>query len=109
VIALPLPVVSPRAYAGPAFNIPIKSEVRLDHDWTDIKVDTKNTWSLMMGVGAKFAGVGLDLRYDIGMTALNDRPLGDILDDAFDEISGDNDYQDIKDRTFSVTVSLALN
>ena len=109
VVALPIPAVSPRAYAGPAFNIPIKSEVKLDHDWTDIKVDTKNTWSLIMGVGVKAMGLGLDLRYDIGMTALNARPLGAILDDAFDEVSGNNNYQDIRERTFSFTVSLALN
>jgi hypothetical protein len=109
VFALPIPVVSPRAFAGPAFNIPIKSEVKLDHDWTDIKADTKNTWSLILGVGVKAMGLGLDLRYDIGMTAQNDRPLGDILDDAFDEVSGSNNTQDLKGRTFSLTVSLALN
>lgn len=109
VIALPIPAVSPRVFAGPAFNIPIKSEVKLDNDWIDIKGDTKNTWSLIMGVGVKAMGLGVDLRYDIAMSALNDRPLGAILDDAFDEVTATNDYQDIKERTFSLTISLALN
>lgn len=109
VIALPIPAVSPRVFAGPAYNFPIKSEVKLDNDWTDIKGDTKNTWSLIMGVGVKAMGLGVDLRYDIAMSALNDRPLGDILDDAFDEVTATNNYEDIKARTFSLTLSLALN
>jgi hypothetical protein len=53
--------------------------------------------------------IGVDLRYDIGVTALNDRPVGDILDDALDEVTGADRYEDIKERTFSVTVSFALN
>ncbi|PIV80820.1 hypothetical protein COW53_07690, partial [bacterium CG17_big_fil_post_rev_8_21_14_2_50_64_8] len=47
------------------------------------------------------------LQLSTNFRTLSDRPLGDILDDAFDEISGNNNYQDIKERTFSVTVSLA--
>lgn len=109
VIALPIPAVSPRVFAGPAFNIPIKSDVKLDNDWIDIKGDTRNTWSLVMGVGVKAMGLGVDLRYDIAMSALNDRPLGAILDDAFDEVTATNDYEDIKERTFSLTISLALD
>ncbi|MBK7188800.1 MAG: PorT family protein [bacterium] len=109
VFALPVPVVSPRIYAGPAFNIPLKSEVKLDSDWADIKSDTRNTWSLVMGVGVKVTKIGVDLRYDIGLTAFNDRPVGEVLDDALDEVNGADQYEDIKQRTFSVTVSLALN
>jgi len=109
VFALPVPVVSPRIYAGPAFNIPLKSEVKLDSEWTDIKSDTRNTWSLLMGVGVKVMKIGVDLRYDIGLTSFNDRPVGEILDDALDEINGAEQYEDIKERTFSLTVSLALN
>lgn len=109
VFALPVPAVSPRIYAGPAFNIPLKSEVKLDSDWTDIKSDTRNTWSLVMGAGVKVMKIGVDLRYDIGLTAFNDRPVGEVLDDALDEINGAEQYEDIKERTFSVTVSLALN
>lgn len=109
VIALPVPMVSPRAYAGPAINIPLKSEVKLDNDWSDIKDDTKTAWSLILGVGVKIMKIGVDLRYDIGLTALNDRPVGNILDDALDEITGADQYEDIKDRTFSLTVSFALN
>ncbi len=108
VMALPLPVVSPRVYAGPALNIPLKSEVKLDGDWSDIRDDTKNAWSLILGAGVKIMNIGVDLRYDIGVTALNDRPVGDILDDALDEVTGADQYKDIKERTFSVTVSFAL-
>lgn len=109
VFALPVPVVSPRIYAGPALNVPLKSEVKLDNDWADIKADTRNTWSLIIGVGVKVMKIGVDLRYDIGLTALNDRPVGEILDDALDEINGADQYEDIKERVISVTVSLALN
>lgn len=109
VLALPTPVLSPRAYLGPALNIPLKSEVKLDNDWVDVKKDIKSTWSLVFGVGAKFMRVGVDLRYSIGLSALNDRPVGDILNDAFDEINGVDKYDDIKDRTISFTVSYALN
>lgn len=109
VMALPMAVASPRVYAGPAINIPLKSEVKLDHDWSDIRDDTKNAWSLILGAGVKIMKIGVDLRYDIGMTALNDRPVGDILDDALDEVTGADQYDDIKQRTFSVTVSFALN
>ena len=37
------------------------------------------------------------------------RVVGEVLDDALDEINGAEQYEDIKERTFSVTVSLALN
>jgi hypothetical protein len=109
VIALPVPLVSPRAYAGPAINFPLKSEVKLDNDWSDIKDDAKTTWSVILGVGVKIMKIGVDLRYDIGLTALNDRPVGNILDDALDEITAADQYDDLKDRTFSLTVSFALN
>lgn len=109
VFALPLPVVAPRVYAGPAINTPLKSEVRLDGDWSDIKDDTRTNWSVILGVGVEVMKIGVDLRYDIGVTALNSRPVGDILDDALDEITGADQYDDIRERTFSVTVSLALN
>ncbi|HKI83075.1 MAG TPA: porin family protein [Candidatus Krumholzibacteria bacterium] len=109
VLALPTPMVSPRAYLGPALNIPLKSEMKLDNDWVDIKDDTKSSWSMVFGVGVKIFRVGVDLRYSLGLTAFNDRPVGQILDDAFDEISGVDQYNDVKDHTLSITASIALN
>jgi hypothetical protein len=110
VLSLPLPAISPRVYAGPALSFPLKSEVQLDGgDWQDIKADTKNTWSVVMGAGVKLGPLGVEVRYDVGMNAFNDRPVGDILDDAFDEFTPANDVKDIKDRTFSVLASFAFN
>ena len=106
---LPTPVVSPRAYIGPALSIPLKSELKLDNDWVDVKKDIRTTWNLVFGVGAKFFRVGVDLRYSVGLNELNDRPVGEILNDAFSEITGVDQYQDIKDHTLSFTVSVALN
>lgn len=109
VLALPSPMVSPRAYIGPALNIPLKSEMKLDNDWVDIKDDTKTSWSMVFGVGVKIFRVGVDLRYSLGLSAFNDRPVGQILDDAFNEITGVDQYDDVKDHTLSITASIALN
>jgi hypothetical protein len=109
VFSLPVPVVSPRAYAGPAFSLPLRNEMKLKDDWIDIKDDTQSTWSLILGAGVKLGKFGVDLRYDVGMTEVNERPMGAIINDAFEEVTGDNQYKDIKERTWVATVSFALN
>jgi hypothetical protein len=118
VLSLPIPAISPRAYVGPALSFPLKSEVRMTDGgptglnstaWQDIKDDTKNTWSVVMGAGVKLGPLGVELRYDIGMSAFNDRPVSDIVDDLYDEFTPDNSVKDIKDRTFSVLASFGFN
>jgi hypothetical protein len=109
VLSLPIPVASPRAYAGPALSFPLQSEVRRGNgDWQDIKADTKATWSVVVGAGVKLGPVGVELRYDIGMSAFNDRPVDDILDDVYDEVTPGNEYKDLQDRTISLLVSFGF-
>lgn len=106
-LSLPLPVVKPSVYAGPALSIPIKSEMTdAQGDWIDVKDYNKDkVWSMIVGVDVKLMDrLTLDLRYDIAMTELNDRPVGQILDDIEDEFDDVESYRDIKDRTFSVMV-----
>jgi hypothetical protein len=106
VLALPLPAISPRVYVGPAVSFPLKSEVQLDGgDWLDIKDGTQSTWSVVAGAGVKLGPLGLEVRYDIGMTEINDRPLGDIVESVGDDFGS----KDLKDRTFSVLASFGFN
>ncbi len=106
-MSLPIPMVSPSIYAGPSVSIPVKTEIKdRSGEWVDIKDNTKSTiWSLVLGVDVKLMNsLILDLRYDIGLTSVNDRAVGDILQDIGDEFSTYEDYDDIKDRTFTAMV-----
>jgi hypothetical protein len=110
VFSLPLPAVSPRAFAGPAYSIPLKTKIKTADGWYDINNDAKNSWSLIVGAGAKFLGtLGVELRYDIGLSAVNDRPLSDILEDIDSQLTDGEAVRNIKDRTFTFMVSFALN
>ncbi|MEZ4388958.1 MAG: porin family protein [Candidatus Krumholzibacteriia bacterium] len=102
---LPIPMVSPSVYAGPAVALPIKSEFTdRGGDWVDVKDYNKDlVWSVVLGADVKlFDKLIVDIRYDIAVTALNDVPVGDILDDINDEFTDAERYRDLKDRTFSV-------
>ena len=108
---LPLPVVKPGIYAGPAVSIPIKSEMTdADGEWIDVKDYSKDmVWSVIVGVDVKLMDrLTLDLRYDVAVTELNDAPVGEILDDIEDEFNDVEAYRDIKDRTFTVMVGWAF-
>lgn len=102
---LPLPLVSPSVYAGPAAAIPIKSEMTdRGGDWVDVNDFNQDlVWSLILGADLKlFDKLIVDIRYDFGVTDLNDIPVGDILDDINDEFADADEYRDLKDRTFTV-------
>lgn len=102
---LPLPLVSPSLYAGPAAALPIKSEMTdRDGDWVDVNDYNQDlVWSLILGADLTlFDKLIVDIRYDIGVTDLNDIPVGDILDDINDEFTDADEYRDLKDRTFTV-------
>nr|MEE4266564.1 porin family protein [Candidatus Krumholzibacteria bacterium] len=104
---LPIPVASPSVYLGPEVSIPIKSQMTtVDGDWVDVKDFNKSlVWSMIIGADLKLMDrLILDIRYDIGMSTLNDTAVGDILDDINDEFTEGESYRDIKDRTFSVMV-----
>lgn len=106
VFSVPTPAVSPRAFIGPAISIPLTSEVRFDdRGWHDIANDTKSTWSLILGVGVTVGRLGVEARYDFGLTEINDRPLGDLVDSLGDDLHG----KDLKDRTISVLASFGFN
>jgi len=102
---LPLPLVSPSIYAGPAAALPIKSEMTdRDGDWVDVNEYNQDlVWSLILGADLTlFDKLIVDIRYDFGVTDLNDIPVGDILDDINDEFTDADEYRDLKDRTFTV-------
>lgn len=102
---LPLPMVSPSVYAGPAAAIPIKSEMTdRGGDWVDVNDFNQDlVWSLILGADLKlFDKLIVDIRYDFGVTDVNEIPVGDILDDINDEFADADEYRDLKDRTFTV-------
>lgn len=102
---LPVPAIAPSVYAGPAIAFPIKSEMTdAGGDYVDVKDYSKSAvWSLSIGADLTLLEkIVVDIRYDIALTALNDVPVGDILDDINDEFTEGDSYRDLKDRTFSV-------
>jgi len=114
VFSLPIPAVEPRVFAGPAYSIPLKSEFKIYDEWYDIKDDTKASWNLVLGAGVQLADrVGVELRYELGLSEVSDRPLDEIINDigndVEDEFSTDKDLDAFKTRTFAVMVSVALN
>ncbi len=110
VLDLPMPMIRPRAFIGPALTIPLKSEINIGGTWYDINNDSKTSWSLVVGAGATLLNkVGLELRYDIGLSELNKRPLDQIVEDVNDEFASQERTPDLKDRTFSVMASIAFN
>jgi hypothetical protein len=97
-LALPLPVVSPSLYAGPAFSYRLKGEVKgADGDWVDVKDDLKSSsWSLILGFDVKLLNTLIvDFRYDLGLSAINETSLGDNVTEL---------NKDIKDRTLTAMV-----
>jgi hypothetical protein len=108
-LGLPLPAVAPSVYAGPAVAFPIDAKMTdAAGEWVDLDDFSKETvWSVVVGVDVKLLDLLIvDLRYDIGLTELNERPVGDVLDDINDEFTETESYRDIKDRTFTVMVGL---
>jgi len=101
-VALPLPAITPSLYAGPALNFLLKGEIKGDSgDWVDVKDDLKSTsWSLILGLDVKlFETLIVDLRYDLGLSAINDTSLGDNLTEV---------GKDMKDRTLTAMVGVAF-
>ncbi|HOX26060.1 MAG TPA: porin family protein [Candidatus Krumholzibacteria bacterium] len=91
---LPVPAIAPSIYAGPAVSFTMKAEYEDENGETfDVKDETENvSWSLIVGVDVTIAErLIVDLRYDIGMSALNKAVVDDLID--IDD--------DLKDRTFS--------
>ncbi len=108
---LPIPLVSPSVYAGPAVAFPIKSEFTdRGGDWVDVNDYNKDmVWSVVLGADVLLLDkLIVDIRYDIAVTSLNDIPVGDILDDINDEFADAEKYRDLKDRTFSLMVGFAF-
>lgn len=97
-LALPLPMVSPSLYAGPALSYRLKGEVKDDDgDWVDVKDDLKSSsWSLILGFDVKLMSTLIvDFRYDLGLSAINETSLGDNVTEL---------NKDIKDRTLTAMV-----
>ena len=67
----PLPApVSPYVYAGPCWSYLLKAE---DGDGTDIKDQMKdNEFSLLFGVGMRATKLHFDIRYQLGLTELEE-------------------------------------
>lgn len=108
-LGLPLPAVAPSVYAGPAVALPIDSRMTdTEGDWVDVDDFSKDlVWSLVLGADVKLLDLLIvDVRYDIALTELNDRPVGEVLDDIDDEFTETESYRDIKDRTFTVMVGV---
>lgn len=94
--ALPLPMLSPSFYAGPAVSFPLKGEVKGRGDWVEIDQDAEGmVWSVVFGVDVTLMqSLVLDLRYDWGLSSIRETDFGDVAE--FDE--------DLKDRTISAMV-----
>jgi opacity protein-like surface antigen len=97
-LSLPIPAVTPSVYAGPALSFVTKAEFEDgDGNVTDVKDDTESSyWSVIVGADLTLMGsLIVDVRYDIGLNALNK--------DSFTNLD-----KDIKDRTFTVMAGFAF-
>ena len=102
---LPIPAVSPSVYLGPAVSFPLQSEVQIDDgDWVDVKDETQTTWSAVMGVGVNLGPLGVEVRYDLGLTDISDEPLGELIESIPDDVEG----KDFEDRTWSLLASFGF-
>lgn len=74
--SLPVPVVKPSLYAGPAMGILLsakgKAEAAGQSQEEDIKSQTANTdFGLVLGASANVAIINVDVRYTLGLTTID--------------------------------------
>jgi len=96
---LPIPAVTPTIYIGPALSFAVKNQVKEtdDGDWVDVSDSAESSvWSMVMGVDVTLMDMLMvELRYDLGLTAIQKASLAENLTDL---------DEDIKDRTLSLMV-----
>jgi hypothetical protein len=75
--SLPIPVVKPSLYAGPAMGILLSSKEKdesagLPTVETDLKdITTSTDWGLVIGASANIAVITVDVRYTLGLATIN--------------------------------------
>ena len=74
--SLPIPVVKPSLYAGPAMGILLsakaKAEASGQSSETDIKDQITSTdWGLVVGASANIAIITVDIRYTLGLATID--------------------------------------
>jgi hypothetical protein len=74
--------------SGPAIAFKIGCDINPDVgssvDCGPSTTDVKSTdFSLMLGAGAQFGQIGVDLRYDLGLTNINNDGVNDVKSSAF--------------------------
>jgi hypothetical protein len=74
--------------SGPAIAFKIGCDINPDVgssvDCGSSTTDVKSTdISLMLGAGAQFGQIGVDLRYDLGLTNINNDGVNDVKSSAF--------------------------
>jgi opacity protein-like surface antigen len=94
--ALPIPLVAPAVYAGPAVSFPLKGQFNTGSGWTDARSKAEGqVWSLIIGADVTLiSSLVLDLRFDWGLSKIRETELGDVIDTE----------SSIKDRTITATI-----
>jgi len=92
-----------RVFGGIAADFVLKSEIRRDPDpgWLDTTArDESLYWSLVVGGGARFDRLDLEVRYQHGLTRVTDFDYPE-FDDVFSQMF---QYDDAYDRTWVLSL-----